>query len=104
MMTTFISPSKSDPNEDGLVQSVSEKGRKKMGRFVAWQPNAGIVAGTDYVVEEGENRFRVIFWEKNGLRHLHFDLPASVKEIDQLFWSNDSAILYIKVQKKQGEC
>ena len=62
MMTTFISPSKSDPNEDGLVQSVSEKGRKNMSRFVAWQPNASIVAGSDYVMEGGEKRFRVIFW------------------------------------------
>ena len=102
-MTTFISPSKSDPNEDGLVQSVSEKGRKNMGKLVAWQPNASIVAGTDVILENGQKRHRVIFWEKNGLRHLEFNLPASVKSIDQLFWSTDSSLLYIKVKKDEGD-
>ena len=97
MMTTFISPSKSDPEEDGFVQSVSEKGRKQMGKFVAWQPNASIVAGTDFIMEAGNRIFRVIFWEKNGLRHLQFNLPTSVTNVSQLFWSADSSTLYVKV-------
>lgn len=81
MMVTFISPSKSDLNEDGLVQSVSEKGREKMSRFVAYQPSGSIIAGTDFIIENEKKRFRVIFWEKNGLRHLHFNLPESVSEV-----------------------
>jgi len=49
MMGTFISPAKSDPNDDGLVQSVSEKGRNAMNHLVAWQPSGGIIAGSDYL-------------------------------------------------------
>jgi hypothetical protein len=52
MMNTFISPAKSDPNADGLVQSVSEKGKKAMSALVAWQPSGSIVAGSD-LVEKG---------------------------------------------------
>ena len=105
MMGTFISPSKSDPNEDGLVQSVSEKGRKKMSGLVAWQPSGSMVAGVDYVQEgeEGKKKYRVIFWEKNGLRHLEFNLPETVVEVQQLLWSADSTILYVKVRKDSNQ-
>lgn len=48
-MNTHISPAKSDTNADGLVQSVSEKGKKAMSGIVAWQPSGSIVAGVDYV-------------------------------------------------------
>ena len=75
MMNTFISPSKSDPSEEGLVQSVSERGREKMSGLVAWQPSGSIVAGSDYVGKDKKKGWRVIFWEKNGLRHLEFALP-----------------------------
>lgn len=70
MLGIFRSPSKSDPNEDGLVQSVSEKSRSQMNSIVAWQPAAGIIAGSDFIVKDGNKINRVIFWEKNGLRHL----------------------------------
>ena len=70
MMSTFISPSKSDPEEDGLVQSVSEKGRKNMSGLVAWQPSGSMVAGVDHIQKGEKKQYRVIFWEKNGLRHL----------------------------------
>lgn len=58
MMNTFVSPSHSDVDPKGPVQSVAEKGRKNMGSSVAWQPNGGIIAGTDEV----DNKQRVIFW------------------------------------------
>ncbi len=70
MMGTFMSPAKSDPKEDGLVQSVSEKGKKNMLGLVSWQPSGSIVAGVDCEVKGGKKQYRVIFWEKNGLRHL----------------------------------
>lgn len=98
MMVTFVSASKSDPIEDGLVQSVSEKGRVKMSHLVAWQPSGSIVAGGDFVIQKEEKVQRVIFWEKNGLRHREFELPKTVVEILQLFWSADSSILYVKVK------
>jgi elongator complex protein 1 len=91
MMNPFISPSKSDTDPKGHVQSVAEKGRKNMGPSVAWQPAGGIIAGTDEV----DNKHRVIFWEKNGLRHLEFELLHIVKKVNELFWSPDSSVLYV---------
>jgi hypothetical protein len=58
MMNIHISPSKSDTDPKGPVQSVAEKGRKTMGSPVSWQPSGGIIAGTD----EFEGHQRVIFW------------------------------------------
>jgi len=57
-MNSFISPSKSDTDPKGLVQSVAEKGRKDMSPCVAWQPNGGIIAGSDHI----DNKHRIIFW------------------------------------------
>jgi hypothetical protein len=61
-MANFISPSKSDPKEDGLVQSVSEKGKKNMLGLVSWQPSGSIVAGVDYQLKGEQKLYRVIFW------------------------------------------
>ena len=58
MMNPFVSPSQSDTDPKGPVQSVAEKGRKYMSSLVAWQPAGGLIAGTDEV----ENKNRVIFW------------------------------------------
>lgn len=44
-MADSISPAQSDTNAEGLVQSVSEKGRKTMEGTLAWQPSGSIVAG-----------------------------------------------------------
>lgn len=41
-----------------------------MGSLVSWQPSGGLIAGTDFIIKEGKKMNRVIFWEKNGLRHL----------------------------------
>jgi len=62
MMATFISPAKSDPKEDGLVQSVSEKGRKNMLNLVSWQPSGAIIAGVDYSINQEKRSYRIIFW------------------------------------------
>lgn len=62
MMNTFISPARSDPKEDGVVQSVSEKGKKAMGSLVSWQPSGSIIAGVDCVSKGQEKQWRVIFW------------------------------------------
>lgn len=75
MMGIFRSPSLSDPDPEGLVQSVSEKSRANMNQLVSWQPSGGIVAGSDFINLEGKKINRVIFWEKNTLRHLEFNLP-----------------------------
>lgn len=70
MLGIFRSPSLSDPDPQGLVQSVSEKSRDNMGPLVSWQPSGGLIAGVDFINKGGKKINRVIFWEKNGLRHL----------------------------------
>jgi hypothetical protein len=62
MMNTFISPAKSDPTADGLVQSVSERGKQTMNGLVAWQPSGSIVAGVDSIQKGNTKTNRVIFW------------------------------------------
>lgn len=59
MLNVFKSPAKSDKDEKGLVQSVSE-GAKNMGELVSWMPSGGIIAGYDNRGDKGA--FRVIFW------------------------------------------
>jgi len=55
------------------------------------------------------NKFktRVIFWEKNGLRHLEFNLPNFSDKFDQessdliinnLIWNSDGTILTLFVE------
>lgn len=78
MMSTFISPARSDPKEEGLVQSVSEKGKNNMFGLVSWQPSGGVIAGVDYQLKGTDKQYRIIFWEKNGLRHLEFILHQDV--------------------------
>lgn len=41
-----------------------------MGHCCAWQPSGGIIAGNDFINSNGKKINRVIFWEKNSLRHL----------------------------------
>lgn len=98
-LIVFKSPSKSDPDEKGLVQSVSDA-PVKMGELCAWQPLAGLIAGYDR--KGPKDSFRVIFWEKNGLRHLEFEMPAFVEAVNALTWSIDSELLYVEVQSVVG--
>ena len=70
MLGIFRTPSLSDPDPEGLVQSVSEKSRDNMSKLVSWQPSGGIIAGSDFINQNGKKINRVIFWEKNTLRHL----------------------------------
>ena len=96
MMGIFRSASKSDPTEDGLVQSVSEKSRSNMSRLVAWQPTTNIIAGSDFFDRDGKKIQRVIFWEKNGLRHLEFEIKERITDVLNLTWSADSKILLVE--------
>jgi elongator complex protein 1 len=62
---------------------------------VAYQPSAGYIGG----FERSGSSTRVIFWEKNGLRHLEFDLPdfGLQYECIDLAWSTDSSILALQL-------
>lgn len=102
MLATFRSPAKSDP-QGGLVQSVSERGSPALSQLVAWQPSGSLVAGTDVQEAKGEKVQRVVFWEKNGLRHLEFSLGGEVQKVKDLFWSLDSAVLFVRAGFAEGE-
>lgn len=78
-----------------------EKPNKSTSKFyvdllngVSYQPNFGYVAGYE------ANTERVIFWEKNGLRHLEFDLPKLEFKYDfiNICWSPDSQILALHLR------
>lgn len=57
-LNVFKSPAASDPDEKGLVQSVSDKPVARMGKLVAWMPSGAIIAGFDKIGDA----HRVIFW------------------------------------------
>ncbi|CAK57494.1 unnamed protein product (macronuclear) [Paramecium tetraurelia] len=83
----FRSPSKSDP-EGGLVQAIFEKPRNLVNT-VSWQPNSQFIAG----IQEKQ----VIFWEKNGLRHLEFNI---FEDSTNVKWSPDGVILAVQQGNK----
>ena len=71
--------------------------------LVSWQPSGSIVAGVDYEQKGEHKQYRVIFWEKNGLRHLEFSLKYNITEVVSLFWSLDSSILFVRVKSASGD-
>lgn len=73
-----------------------------MSQLVSWQPSGGIIAGADYFMKGEEKVHRIIFWEKNTLRHLDFKLPHNVMNVVDLRWSPDSQILLVEVLLKDN--
>ena len=67
-----------------------------MSPLVAWQPMTNIIAGSDYINRDGKKINRVIFWEKNGLRHLEFEIKDNITDILNLVWTADSKILLVE--------
>ena len=93
LLNVFKSAAKPDADPKGLVQSVSEDAVVGLLNLVAWNPTGNIIAGADQVGD----KTRVVFWEKNGLRHLEFSLESWVKEVKELTYSHDGEILYVEV-------
>ena len=67
-----------------------------MGHCCAWQPSGGLIAGCDFIDKNGKKINRVIFWEKNSLRHLEFELPHKITDVLELTWSSDSQVLCVE--------
>ena len=84
-LNTFMSPAKSDVEEEGLVQSMTEKWRKSVvGSCLGWMPNGSLIMSNDEkVLKNGKKEARIIFWEKNSLRHGEFRLPYIGKNQEQ---------------------
>lgn len=87
------SNSKADPEENGLVKSVSEKSNFSLGKVCAWQPSGALIAGH-------ESSKTIVFWEKNGLRHGEFTLETPFDDflVTGLYWSQDSDLLTVTLR------
>ncbi len=60
---------------------------------LAWRPDGSLIASTQWL--SAQNLRRVVFLERNGLRHGEFDLPSSEDVVAALKWNCDSSILAV---------
>ena len=83
-------------SRDGLLDSVSEPVNGLVGAL-SWRPAGNLLAGIQYQ----DDLARVVFFERNGLRHGQFDLRLSKEEVQSwgsniaLNWNIDSSVLAI---------
>ncbi|EGR32772.1 inhibitor of kappa light polypeptide gene enhancer in b- kinase complex-associated protein, putative [Ichthyophthirius multifiliis] len=90
-------------SNNGIVQSVSEQAIQNLQGQVCWQPTSNLIVGYDFF----KNNTRIIFWEKNGLRHGEFILNINPNEIRQsneiyiqnILFNKDSEILAIQLDE-----
>jgi len=83
-------------SRDGILDSVSEPVDYLEGAL-SWRPAGNLISG----VQRREDGPRVVFFERNGLRHGEFDLRLSKEEIERfgsvvtLNWNTDSTVLAV---------
>ncbi|DAZ93355.1 TPA: hypothetical protein N0F65_011881 [Lagenidium giganteum] len=73
-----------------------------LGSVVTWCPNHSLIASA----EARKQQLLVVFFERNGLRHGEFALPAEYKStafrVQQLQWNIDSDVLAVAIQSLDG--
>lgn len=83
-------------SRDGVLDSVSEPINGLAGAL-SWRPAGNLLAGIQY----RDGFARVVFFERNGLRHGQFDLRLSKEEVStwgssiSLKWNIDSSLLAV---------
>ena len=83
-------------SRDGVLDSVSEA-VNGLESSLSWRPSGSLIAG----VQRFNGRVRIVFFERNGLRHGEFDLRLSHDESlnwgrsISLQWNIDSTILAV---------
>ena len=83
-------------SREGALDSVSEP-VNGLESALSWRPEGNLVAG----VQRLDGRLKVVFFERNGLRHGQFDLRLSKEETLtwgsklSLRWSVDSSVLAV---------
>ena len=83
-------------SRDGVLDSVSEPVDGLVGAL-SWRPAGNLLAGVQYL----NDRARVVFFERNGLRHGQFELRLSKEELQgwglmiSLTWNIDSSVLAV---------
>ena len=75
--------------QTGDCYSISEPITGLEGSALAWKPNGELIAA----VQKVEDKRRVIFFERNGLRHGEFDIHDT--PVHSLSWNSDSSILAV---------
>ena len=88
-------------SRDGVLQSVSEPVNGLEGSL-SWRPAGNIIAG----IQRWNSVLRVVFFERNGLRHGQFDLRLTDEEARSwgssiaLMWNIDSSVLAVCFQDR----
>ena len=88
-------------SREGVIDSVSEPVDGLVGAL-SWRPAGNLLAGVQRLID----CIRVVFFEKNGLRHGQFDLRLTQEESNtwgsriSLLWSVDSSVLAVCYQDR----
>ncbi|KAK0514757.1 hypothetical protein JMJ35_003374 [Cladonia borealis] len=83
-------------SREGILDSVSEPVDNLVGAL-SWRPVGNLLAGIQY----SHDRAKVVFFERNGLRHGQFELRLSKEELQDwgsvvsLKWNVDSSVLAV---------
>ena len=83
-------------SREGILDSVSEPVDNLVGAL-SWRPVGNLLAGIQY----SNDRAKVVFFERNGLRHGQFELRLSKEELQDwgsvvsLKWNVDSSVLAV---------
>ena len=84
-------------SREGVLDSVSEPVDGLVGAL-SWRPAGNLLAG----IQRLNDSVRVVFFERNGLRHGQFDLRLNQEELStwgsqtSLNWSVDSSVLAVR--------
>jgi elongator complex protein 1 len=88
-------------SREGQLDSVSEPVDGLEGAL-SWRPSGNLIAG----IRRQSDKFEVVFFERNGLRHGQFDLRIPSEDIERLKvcpklkWNSDSNVLAISYPDK----
>lgn len=88
-------------SREGQLDSVSEPVDGLEGAL-SWRPSGNLIAS----VRRSEQNMEVVFFERNGLRHGHFDLRFTAEELVNLHkpltlkWNSDSSVLAVSYSDK----
>lgn len=88
-------------SREGVLDSVSEPVDNLLGAL-SWRPEGNLIAG----VQLSEKTAKVIFFERNGLRHGQFDLRLSAEELldlgpsIKLKWNVASSVLAVCLKNR----
>lgn len=88
-------------NREGNLISVSEP-LDGLELKIAWRNQHFLIACTSIRIVDGEERFMIVFFEKNGLKHSEFDTKANTNcdKILDLNWSSNGQILMLQFTNK----